>query len=1313
MPKTYYDPDTGNPVDQAEPPSAPKQYYNPETGNPVGQSNPQLPPDTGQDAFNAGVHSKMLDVTPGYAYQNREEITKQLKATSTDYDGKDVDPSFYNDLAVGLEGSISGLEGTGKLPDKLKNPGRIDQFIKGIGQLIGDLPTMVVGGVVGTAVGGAAGSEVPIAGNITGAGVGAAAGAFALPAAMREGLVEGIKNGGVKSIGDVLRRAAAITWAGAKGAVTGAATELSGGIPVAGFLAKSPLGAMAVKGLYQASAMTTAADLLEGKVPTAEDFTGNAALIVPLNLITHGLAMSHGETKQAAMDVYAKDGTVSQETTQKLNAQPPVKSDLPEGLRPSIQVGEGVVEGDENESHANLSQRVLAQKPVTMEQLEAEPAKADDVLEQPKIQDQDVIDRAWQLKSEAIDAGEVSQPGMTTLYRGEAVPGSGKGVPEWVKESDDYKQQQVAQGRWFTSDPKEAEAYATDYANEGTQTRITKIQVPTSEIDKYRASNDPEASKYVHNTKRDQLNDEFFVPREIADKASDKPLTIDDLYDRAAMKSGRGFTTPDGQFLSRMEARKWMKDNEPDVHDMWTNVSGDKSAELHSQDYAEARNRVQNRNVAEGDPQVSAMSPDLTRALAENRSGILNKVKAGMASKKYGYEAIRTLLVGPRNMFRAAGEQVVSRIRKIVPDELNQEALHFARDYRDDPAGLRSAIEEVRSGDNEKLKAYIPAMERALEPMTPEMQQADSLMTEYFKKQLDLGRQTGTLDSGVDPSRYSPRFFARATEDGQTGGVGRPRFTDKTVNSIRRDYLHTLDPLKSGDTEARTFNAVDEMSIYNDRMAVANSTAIFKTELKNSALGVEGSREKAPDGWVPLSHQFEDRRTFVQDDGSSVTTVKNFYVPKDIAEALKPLLEAPGQMAQVTKFLHIQSVVKGIELTLSAFHIKALNITAFNNMGLNDFVGSINSDNASPDFETIESRGALYGLETTKTSIPFEAYRGLKPEVVPTGLARLNDNAVVNAADATAKAITKYTFDVVQRKWKVMDFAKKEAGWIAKNPNATESEYGDAMRGYAKQVNSAYGGLNWDVMGVSRGTQNVSRLFLLAPDWTFSNVANLKYALSDSGTAGSASRGFLLKSFTTGFAMTAAASIFIGGSYDPSDVKHLDQVYMGEDKDGKKMYANWFFAGAPKDTMNLIKRSYSEGAPAGIAETILSKASPVLGTVVDVAKNKDFKGAPIYRAKDNNLEKSGKTLLYGAEKLVPITGESAVETVTRALTDPNHEFSYKDILDIVADALGSPTYHEGKGNKGGTSKSSGPLSSKTRKASNPLGKSKFSIRSGR
>ena len=318
------------------------------------------------------------------------------------------------------------------------------------------------------------------------------------------------------------------------------------------------------------------------------------------------------------------------------------------------------------------------------------------------------------------------------------------------------------------------------------------------------------------------------------------------------MKSGRGFVTPDGKFLDRNAAKRWVKDNEPQTHEMWAKIAGDDKQAFHADDYGQARMRVQNRNVAEGEPDLAGASPQLNDFLSKAR-GELNTIKAGDESKGYGNSAIRTLFVGPRNLLRAEGEQVVSRMRKLIPDFRDQEALSFLRDYRDDPQQLRAEIEEIRNGDNEKLKAYIPSMERALNP-SPEMLQADQQLTQYFGKALDLGRQLGILESSIDPARYSPRLFMKVMEDAENQkGVGRPKFTPKTPHAIQRQYLRVLDPLKEGNFEASTFNALDETSVYADRFSTAAATKLFTTELKNSELGKWGNGKTVPEGWTELA----------------------------------------------------------------------------------------------------------------------------------------------------------------------------------------------------------------------------------------------------------------------------------------------------------------------------------------------------------------------------------------------------------------------------------------------------------------------------
>ena len=442
-------------------------------------------------------------------------------------------------------------------------------------------------------------------------------------------------------------------------------------------------------------------------------------------------------------------------------------------------------------------------------------------------------------------------------------------------------------------------------------------------------------------------------------------------------------------------------------------------------------------------------------------------------------------------------------------------------------------------------------------------------------------------------------------------------------------------------------------------------------------------RDDRPAGWV----EFDPRgRTFELRQGP---ISRSLYVPKDVADAMKPLFEQGLKGTALAPLLKTQGYVKMLELGLSLLHMKAMNITAFNNESLSQFTKSLISDTKSPEFASAEREWAADGLTTTKTSTPYEAYKGINKSSIPTGFDKLANVPIVKQIDAALKWTTKETFDVIQRKFKVQDASQKIAAWMAKHPDATDSELFSARRSITKEVNAAYGGLNWDVLGVGKTVRDVSRLFLLAPDWTYSNVLNAKYAF-EGGPAGTAARMFWVKSFATGISMTAAMSMSIGGKYDPTDIKHLDQVYLGTDKDGKEMYADWFFAGAPRDAMTLIKNVASESPIGGTARFVVGKASPLLGMGFGLASNKDG-GKPITTADDTTPEKFGKQAKYVAGRVAPISGVSAVKTVSDALMDPDHEYSYRDLLELAAGTIGSQTIHYGDGDSGAVPKSKSVL----------------------
>ena len=367
----------------------------------------------------------------------------------------------------------------------------------------------------------------------------------------------------------------------------------------------------------------------------------------------------------------------------------------------------------------------------------------------------------------------------------------------------------------------------------------------------------------------------------------------------------------------------------------------------------------------------------------------------------------------------------------------------------------------------------------------------------------------------------------------------------------------------------------------------------------------------------------------------------SLYVPKIVAEALNPIFEKNvlSKIPGIAKFLHVQAYTKGIELGLSVFHMKAMTITALNNMGIDAIHQAWKVDTSSPEFMGWERSGAAAGLETTMTGKQYEVIKGFKPTSAETlsFFDRARELPGIKQSEAIAHWLTHETVEVIQRRFKVTDFALKTAQWIAKHQEGSAKELFDAQRSIAKEVNAAYGGLNFEMMGMGKNAVQLARMVMLAPDWTFSNIANVKYALQG-GPAGSASRAFFFKSAATGFAMTAAASMMIGGTYDP---KHPEMVQLG---DGKS--ANWFFAGAPKDFITWTHRMINDGELMGTAKFIVGKLGPIGESIIGLAENKQYGGKPINKPDDTHLEKDWHQGEYVAGHFIPFTLKNIAEMVT-------------------------------------------------------------------
>ncbi len=223
--------------------------------------------------------------------------------------------TFADAFWAGIQGSSGGLMARKALPNiELPMDAELGMKIMAAsGQMAGDIPAMIAGGIVG----GAAGSEAPLVGNV----LGASAGAFALPAMIRKSYMEDLQKGAIKDFPDFFSRLAATAYDGMKGAVTGVATAGVGGA-IANPIAK--MGA-------ELATMTTIGKGMEGEAPKAEDFIVGAVTLAGL----HGALHVAGEMPGYAKDIqtklqntYAETGLKPQDVLERAVSDIPLRQEL-------------------------------------------------------------------------------------------------------------------------------------------------------------------------------------------------------------------------------------------------------------------------------------------------------------------------------------------------------------------------------------------------------------------------------------------------------------------------------------------------------------------------------------------------------------------------------------------------------------------------------------------------------------------------------------------------------------------------------------------------------------------------------------------------------------------------------------------------------------------------------------------------------------------------------------------------------------------------------------------------------------------------
>jgi len=642
-------------------------------------------------------------------------------------------------------------------------------------------------------------------------------------------------------------------------------------------------------------------------------------------------------------------------------------------------------------------------------------------------------------------------------------------------------------------------------------------------------------------------------------------------------------------------------------------------------------------------------------------------------------DALAESYMANRDLWSTRVNQVVERLRKMVPDPVDQEALSILRDFtkRSDLKAwadgshpvLHDLDPEARAVAIKNLERLRPAMERARNP-TPKMLAANDVLTTIAAASAKEAENRGMIEKGLDPERYFTHLLHPKGE-GEVPTSLADRIGKKMGGKIglryafseHRSYPTVLHAI-ADNVKPKTLNAFDAFTIHGDKFATARATHLLLDHLQDSNMGVWDTMkggDDVPENWVklaPHANEFHKEIPITDAEGKEQVTNKSLWVHPAVAKAMKPITD-PNYLHSVMGFTAMraqQALLKQANLSLSLFHARALNIMALGNMGPVGWARALKADRESPEFEKTERDFVMHGGTSPIQGKNVEAYKALSPGSIPSWGDVWRHAPVLAQVDKGAQAISRFTFDKLQREFKVTDYQMHSTGWMVDHPGATPQEVHDAKTSIAKEVNAVYGGLNWERLGINHASVEVARAIVLAPDWTFSNIFNVKYAMEggakaaaqqaasaaglgkavpkewEGSPAGKLARAFWIRTLLGGMAATQLMSLMFTGK--PS--KKLTQVYMGKDAKGKDIHQNMFFAGAPQDATTLVNNIEDYGAIIGMARTMKNKAAPGLAPTMGAMQNEDFLGRPIVRKGMHPVASTVLGGLYAAKSLAPI-----------------------------------------------------------------------------
>ena len=365
-------------------------------------------------------------------------------------EGKNLD--VVDAIKLGWQQSVTGMLSRGELPTELteeqaKTLNFFERAVMGASSIISDIPVYFAGSKAGAAGAGAIGAAVGTVapgigtaiGGATGAAVGGTIGAFGFHAAARQALVDMYSKGEVASWDELLDRIGSASKEFAKGAAIGLATA---GAAKVGAVAKNAMMGSTMARAQTAAGnvvnitartmpigseilgLTTASSLVEGRVPTAQDFIDSGVLIAGMRGMSFVSDFGKNKLKNKAIDYlydrFVKEGKGPLETVKDIQSNPKILENIVKDSGESAskkRFAPRIATMPKGEEVDVLAKAVPGYTPIPRPKGRAVLPKDEQVAIDNAVKRSDIFNKLADAASIPVRLGKIGMPGAIGIYK--------------------------------------------------------------------------------------------------------------------------------------------------------------------------------------------------------------------------------------------------------------------------------------------------------------------------------------------------------------------------------------------------------------------------------------------------------------------------------------------------------------------------------------------------------------------------------------------------------------------------------------------------------------------------------------------------------------------------------------------------------------------------------------------------------------------------------------------------------------------------------------------------------------------------------